>query len=116
MNKEYLAKMFDHLNNNGSYRILTRNLVSKISREVFDIINKWILYEDEKKKVIKFPRIYGLPKIHKKCSPLKPIVNKLVEPTYKISKDLSYTLKPFVRKIESFIEDKGQVLWTWLRT
>ena len=44
------------------------------------------------------PKIYGLPKIHKKEVPLRPIVSSIGSVTYGVAKELSQILKPLVDK------------------
>ena len=39
---------------------------------------------------------YGLPKIHKTGTPLRPIVSSRGSITYGVAKDLAYTIKPLV--------------------
>ena len=51
------------------------------------------------------PRIYGLPKIHKKDIPLRPIGSAINSPTYELASFLSSTLQPLVGKTSSFIKD-----------
>ena len=42
------------------------------------------------------PKFYGLPKIHKTGTPLRPIVSSRGSITYGIAKELSYIIKPLV--------------------
>ena len=51
------------------------------------------------------PRIYSLPKIHKDGVPLRPIVNTIGSPTYKLARFLANLLKPLVGKTNSFVKD-----------
>ena len=44
------------------------------------------------------PKFYGLPKIHKEGTQLRPIVSSTGEVTYSTSKELSRILKPLVGK------------------
>ena len=44
------------------------------------------------------PKFYGLPKIHKEGTPLRPIVSSIRAVTYQASKELSRILKPLVGK------------------
>ena len=45
-----------------------------------------------------YPKFYGLPKIHKEGTPLKPIVSSIGAVTYSTSKELSRILGPLVGK------------------
>ena len=40
------------------------------------------------------PKLYGLPKIHKKNNPLRPIVSRRGSVTYVVAKELARMLKP----------------------
>ena len=44
------------------------------------------------------PRFYGLPKIHKPDTPLRPIVSSCGSVTYGVAKELAKILKPLVGK------------------
>ena len=44
------------------------------------------------------PKVYGLPKVHKEGSPLRPKVSSIGAVTYSTAKELSRILKPLVRK------------------
>ena len=44
------------------------------------------------------PKFYGLPKVHKQGTPLRPIVSSIGAVTYQTSKELSRILKPLVGK------------------
>lgn len=46
------------------------------------------------------PRIYGTPKIHKKDTPLRPIVDSIGSVTYNLSKALVEIIKPLLEKTE----------------
>ena len=44
------------------------------------------------------PKFYGLPKLHKKEVPQRPIVSSIGSVTYGVTKELSRILKPLVGK------------------
>ena len=57
------------------------------------------------------PKFYGLPKIHKPDTPLRPIVSSCGSVTYGMAKELAKILKPLVGKsphhtnsIQDFVE------------
>ena len=57
------------------------------------------------------PKLYGLPKIHKQGTPLRPIVSTYGSVTYGVAKKLTKILKPIVGKsshhinsIQDFVE------------
>jgi hypothetical protein len=69
---------------------LTMDPTNKIKRQTTSLINKSDIPEEVAKKLIPHasapPWLYGLPKIHKKDVPLRPIVNCIASPTYALAK------------------------------
>ena len=67
------------------------------------------------------PKFYGLPKIHKPDTPLRPIVSSCGSVTYGVAKELAKILKPLVGKsphhinsTQDFVEQvKHITLVTW---
>ena len=62
------------------------------------------------------PKLYGLPKIHKPGTPLKPIVSNCGSSTYGVAKELAKILKPLVGKsphhitsTQDFVEQAKQI-------
>ena len=51
------------------------------------------------------PQLYGLPKIHKKDTPLRRIVSSIDSPTYKLAKHLANILQPLVGTTSSYVKD-----------
>jgi hypothetical protein len=56
------------------------------------------------------PRIYGSLKVHKDNVPLRPIVNTIGSPTYKLEKFLANKLKGMVGHTSSFIRDSTKMV------
>ena len=56
------------------------------------------------------PKFYGLPKVHKQGTPLRPIVSSIGAVTYQISKELSKILKPLVGKSRHHIHNNQDFL------
>ena len=56
------------------------------------------------------PKFYGLPKIHKQGTPLRPIVFSIGAVTYQASKEFSRVLKPLVRKSPHHIHNNQDFL------
>ena len=54
------------------------------------------------------PRIYGLPRIQKEGTPLRPIVNTIDSPTYELAKYVARILGPLVGKTDSYIKDSRE--------
>src|SRR2546425_7218512 len=86
--------------------------------EVDDIVNN--LFEQNfvskrQKKFLtnfspKMPVLYGLPKIHKKDIPLRPIVSQIDSPSYKINKFLDYILTTAEKEIPYLLQDTTKFL------
>ena len=53
------------------------------------------------------PEFYGLPKIHKRDIPLRPIVSSRGSINYEVAKELSRILRPLVGKSPHHIKNTG---------
>ena len=111
---DYEAKMVEHLTTTGCYKKLTKDPGKSICRTVTKAIKESNLDKEIKLKLYPkyclVPRIYGLPKIHKQGAPLRPIVNTIGSPSYKLATYLANLLKPLVGKTNSFVKDSE----TWV--
>ena len=56
------------------------------------------------------PKFYGLPKVHKQGTPLRPIFSSIGAVTYQTSKELSRILKPLVGKSPHHIHNNQDFL------
>ena len=54
------------------------------------------------------PQIYGLPKIHKDNTPLRPIVSAIGSPTYLLAKMLAGILTPLAGSTNSFVKNSPE--------
>ncbi|GJQ84213.1 hypothetical protein Trydic_g2883 [Trypoxylus dichotomus] len=54
------------------------------------------------------PRLYGLPKIHKRDVLLRPIVGAISAPTYLLAKHLTTLQQPYIGEKSSYIRDSGR--------
>ena len=101
---DYEEKMHKLLNDNSTYMLLKHDLNGNIERKL-----KKYVYQLFKTKSISqneyyhlhssdanAPRIYGLPKIHKPQTPLRPIVFFINSPLYNFSKFFTNILSPLV--------------------
>ena len=100
-----------HLDLNGCYKKLNKNLLCCITKEVAETIKRSSIDDEIKTKLLTSDplilRIYELPKIHKMGSPLQPIVDTISSPTYRLAKFLAKKLKPLVGNKISFIKDSS---------
>ena len=51
--------------------------------------------------------MYGLPKIHKDGTPLRPIVSAIGSPTYGLAKKLAQILTPLAGKTDSYVKNSS---------
>ncbi len=54
------------------------------------------------------PRFYGLPKVHKKDTPLRPIVSSIGTITYNHAQYLAQILSPLVGKTEHHVKNSEE--------
>ena len=64
-----------------------------------------ILFQRLKPSLSRAPRFYGLPKIHKPGSPLRPIVSAIGSPTYKIAKFVTSIISPLMGNTSSYVKN-----------
>ncbi|XP_036320814.1 uncharacterized protein LOC118735267 [Rhagoletis pomonella] len=101
---EYKEKMKGLLSDRDTYKTIRMDPTQKLLRRNNNIVND--LYKrkniDNHKKyqltctAATAPRLYGLPKIHKENTPLRPISAFTNVPCYKLSKFIGQTLKEIV--------------------
>ena len=102
---DYVYKARTLLQDNKTYNKLMKDPTDKIKRKVVEVLSKirssgnmsndpyYNLYPQ-----LRIPKFYGLPKIHKEGTPLRPIVDSINSVTYQISKKLATILSPLVGK------------------
>ena len=66
------------------------------------------LYERLRSSAGKIPLLYGLPKVHKPGTPLRPIVSFINSPMYQLSKHLVSILSPLVGKSDSHVRNSAE--------
>jgi len=102
MEKEvYDIKIQNIINDMMAYRRLQKDPTTTLHKKTCEIIDKMasqgIITEREKSRmkstVPMAPRIYGLPKIHKENTPLRPICSNINAPAHDLCKHLTSTLK-----------------------
>ncbi|KAJ4430702.1 hypothetical protein ANN_19293 [Periplaneta americana] len=96
---QYQEKI-DQLLNDPAYKILKKDPTSSVERRTNQLIKKSSLRTESKRLVSPSgsipPRLYGLPKIHKPEVPLRPIVDAIGSPTYRLARYLTNLLQPLV--------------------
>ena len=103
--EDYINKANSLLNQN-TYRSISRDPTNSIKNKLISILkrvkNQTGLYSNTYKSMYPTgcvpPKFYGLPKIHKPDTPLRPIVSSCRSVTYGMAKELAKILKPLVGK------------------
>ncbi|MDA8010421.1 MAG: reverse transcriptase domain-containing protein, partial [Alphaproteobacteria bacterium] len=84
------------------YRPLPRDPTVKVENKIVDTLKRLRneghldheLYDFLTPRYSTPPQMYGLPKIHKEDTPMRPIVSTINSPTYKLAKELARILTP----------------------
>ncbi|KER25529.1 hypothetical protein T265_07045 [Opisthorchis viverrini] len=89
-------------------RWLVVNTTLKKLQETHEITRqeRWKMKADD----TNIAQFYGLPKVHKEGTPLRPIVSLPGTPTYKLAKDLWRRLKHLISGSEHTVNNAGQFL------
>ena len=102
--KEYIEKA-ENLLVQAAYRTIERDPTNKLKAKLITILRRIKRETGMEEGMYKAmystsctPRFYGLPKIHKTCTPLRPIVPSRGSATYGMAKVLDKVLKPLVGK------------------
>ena len=99
-----------------AYKKLKRDPTTKVKKQISQAIkrvgrNGGIPDRLKRELIPQFsrpPQIYGLPKVHKDGTPLRPIVASVGSPTYKLAKELAHVLSPLTGKTESFVKNSAE--------
>ena len=103
LNKDYIKKA-NHLLNQPTYKNMTEDPTSKQKARLIKLLKnikaEGGITEEKYKKMYPTgagaPKFYGLPKIHKQDTPLRPIVSSTGTVSYNTAKELARILKPLV--------------------
>ena len=104
MDREDYNNKSEELLNTPTYQILKTDPTSKIKNKLVSLLKtikaEGGISETTYKKLYPTgattPKYYGLPKVHKEGTPLRPTVSSIGSATYEAAKELSKILKPLV--------------------
>lgn len=110
---DYNKKINDLLKDGNTYKELKTDPTNIYQKNNNNLICRWenLMYiSPNTAKYLKIqnaqpPRIYGLPKLHKKGIPLRPIVSCIQSPFEKLSKFLKNILQNIVNQNNYYIKD-----------
>ena len=121
--QDYINKA-NQLLNQSTYRSITKDPTSSIRNKLINILKEVKSQTGLDSNTYKSmyptgcvpPKFYGLPKIHKPGTPLRPIVSSCGSATYGVAKELAKILKPLVGKsphhitsTQDFVEQVKQI-------
>ena len=124
MDKQDYINKANQLLNQSTYRSKAKDPTSSIKIKLINILkrvkNQTGLASNTYKSMYPTgcvpPKFYGLPKIHKPDTPLRPIVSSCGSVTYGVAKELAKILKPLVGKspyhitsTQDFVEQIKQI-------
>ena len=103
--QDYINKANQLLNQN-SYKVISKDPTNTIKNKLINILKNIKTKSGLGTNIYKSmyptgcvpPKFFGLPKIHKPDTPLRPIVSSCGSVTYGVAKELAKILKPLVGK------------------
>ncbi|XP_075157638.1 uncharacterized protein LOC142230905 [Haematobia irritans] len=113
---EYTRKMTLLLEDKSTYRRIRENPTEKLQKKNNNLIkdlhkNNWITKWEKIKlttNAAEAPELYGLPKIHKEGTPLRPISSSLKVPCYNLAQHIGQIIKNATSPIYN-IKNSGQL-------
>ena len=101
-NKDYTDKMDSLVNDKQTYELLKRDptpaLQRRLNGKLLDLKRTGTidiqLYYRHRCRLPQSAKLYGLPKLHKPNTPMRPILSFCGSPTYQLSKHLTSIFKP----------------------
>ena len=102
--EEYTNKALTLLQDTNTYKLLKKDPTSQLKNKLIsilkDIKHTGDLSTNRCKQIYPTstvpPKFYGLPKIHKVGTPLRPILSSMGSITYGVAKELAFIIKPLV--------------------
>ena len=112
----YDQKMKEIIDNKNTYRKLSRDPTTRIEKKISGVLRDVYrcggipdkLKDQLSPSYSNPPQIYGLPKIHKENTPLRPIVAAIGSPTYRLAKELARILSPLAGHSDSFVKNLAE--------
>ena len=100
----YIRKAKELLEDTNTYRTIQSDPTSRLKNKLVNILRKIKadtgIQENTYKEMyptgVSPPKFYGLPKIHKKNIPLRPIVSSIGSVSYGVAKELARIIKPLM--------------------
>ena len=101
---DYIRKAKELLQDTSTYRTIKGDSTNKLKNRLINILKKIKAETGMQDNIYKKmyptgaspPKFYGLPKIHKKNIPLRPLVSSIGSVSYGVAKELSKIIKPLM--------------------
>ena len=118
MNKEDHEKKVEELLSETTYNNVSNDPTTRYKNKLINLLKtiktqggiSEALYKKLYPTGAGVPKFYGLPKICKKETPLRPIVSSIGAVSYAISKELARILKPFVGRSPYHVHNNQDLL------
>ena len=118
MNKEDYEKKAEELLNQTTYNNINNDPTTRHKNKLINLLKtiktqggiSEALYKKLYPTGAGVPKFYGLPKIHKKETPLRPIVSSIGAVSYATSKELARILKPLVGRCPYHVHNNQDLL------
>ena len=122
--KDYTQKMKQLLDDNNTYSLLKMDPTNRQKNRLINILRSMKTegrLEDHTYKKMYLtgassPKLYGLPKIHKKNIPLRTIVLSQGSVTYGVAKELATILKPLTGNTIHWVNNSKELQKTSRRS
>ena len=113
---DYYEKLLLLLKDETTYKAIKQDQTKSIERRlnafIFDLLKRNCITKQQyyflRSNDSCAPRLYGLPKVHKKDFPMRPIISFINSPLYNLSKYLSKLLSPLVGKTKFTVKNSYQ--------
>ena len=116
--KDYIEKAQQLLQDPNTYKTiptdpttkLKNRLITKLKKIKLDTGMDDITYRRMYPTGVVIPKFYGLPKVHKGNTPLRPIVSSIGSVSYGVSKEIARIIKPLVGSTEHHVNNSKEFI------
>ena len=113
---DYIRKAKEILEDTNTYRVFHTDPTSRLKNKLINILRRTKaatgmqdnIYKKMYPTVVSPPKFYGLPKIHKKNIPLRPIVSSIGSVAYGVAKVLAEIIKPLMGYSQHHVNNSQQ--------
>ena len=116
--KEYIEKAKELLQDTNTYKTIPSDPTTKLKNKLINKLKKIkldtrmddITYRRMYPTGAVIPKFYGLPKVHKANTPLRPIVSSIGSVSYGVAKELARIIKPLVGSTEHHVNNSKEFI------